>query len=162
MTLGFFSHLSPRCRTHCSQEKSGARRGRWESSKCGAFELLRPVLRSHVISKKSPYCFPLVINQPLVCVPARYEGLNFQTIMFAKQNATHFSQNYEIPKTNESRSSVFFSWINAFIRIGWPLFRWSLRINPCPKPPLQEKAYDANLVIFSSCQQNGHRTGPSW
>lgn len=91
MTLGFFSHLSPRCRTHCSQEKSGARRGRWESSKCGAFELLRPVLRSHVISKKSPYCFPLVINQPLVCVPARYEGLNFQTIMFAKQNATHFS-----------------------------------------------------------------------
>lgn len=155
MTLGFFSHLSPGCRTHCSQEKSGARRA---AARAASVEPLSSCALScaHILFPKK------VCIVSLVCVPARYEGLNFQTIMFAKQNATHFSQNYEIPKTNESRSSVFFSWINAFIRIGWPLFRQSLRINPCPKPPLQEKAYDANLVIFSSCQQNGHCTRPSW
>lgn len=43
------------------------------------------------------------------------------TSVFAKQNANHFSSNYEIQQQNESRSSVFSSWINVFIQIGWPL-----------------------------------------
>lgn len=62
---------------------------------------------------------------------------------------------------SQKQMSVF-SWINAFIQIDWPLFRCSWGNNPCLKPPRQEKAYDANLVIFSSCQRNDHCTGPSW
>lgn len=54
-------------------------------------------------------------------------------------------------QTNESRSSVFFSWINAFIEIGWPLFTvpWTLihALNPLCKKRLMMLALSYSAAV---------------
>lgn len=55
---GVFLSFVSRLQDSLQPRKIRSETGRCESSKCRAFELLRPVLRSHFISKKSLHCFP--------------------------------------------------------------------------------------------------------
>lgn len=89
--------------------------GRWESS---VFKFFRGWPFQRLIS------WPTVLLQSLrssLLINNQASFLFDQMIAFCeKQNATHFLSNYGIPKQNESRSSVFFSWINALTQIAWP------------------------------------------
>lgn len=97
------------------------------------------VLCHRVSFLKSPFWAPLIINQPvsgwLYSIRATFPGDHV-----CKTKCHSFFIELWNPKTNESRSSVFFSWINAFIQIGWPLFTvpWALihALNPLCKKRL--------------------------
>lgn len=135
----FLSFVSPLLEL-LQPRKSEMRQGT-ESSKCSAFEFCGcPVLTFYF------HRISLLKSGNKV-----WGGDTFSEDHVCKTKCHSFFIELWNPKTNESRSSVFFSWINAFIEIAWPLFTvpWTLihALNPLCKKRLMMLALSYSAAV---------------